>query len=63
MSLSGTRLVPGGAWRPGRHRGVLVAFAALVASILTVDLISPGPMSYFEVSFLSSGGATLALAA
>ncbi|MFQ5785091.1 MAG: ABC transporter permease [Alphaproteobacteria bacterium] len=30
---------------------------------VVIDWISPGPISYFEVSFLSSGGATLAIAA
>ena len=47
----------------GRHRGLLIAMAAFVVLFLTIDLISPGPVSYFEISFLSSGGATLALAA
>jgi ribose transport system permease protein len=31
--------------------------------LLIVDLISAGPLSYFDISFLSSGGATLALTA
>lgn len=46
-----------------RHQGMFIAVAAFAALFLTVDLISPGPVSYFEVSFMSSGGATLALAA
>ncbi|HWL67372.1 MAG TPA: ABC transporter permease [Geminicoccus sp.] len=46
-----------------RHRGLLVAFLVFVALFLVVDWISPGPFSYFELSFMSSGGATLALAA
>lgn len=50
-------------FRPGRHRGLIIATATFIALFLTVDLISPGPISYFEVSFLSGGGATLALAA
>jgi ribose transport system permease protein len=49
--------------RPGRHRGLIIATGAFVFLFLLVDMISPGPISYFEVSFLSSGGATLALAA
>jgi ribose transport system permease protein len=49
--------------RLGRSRGLLIAIAVFVALILINDLMSPGPMSYFEVSFLSSGGATLAIAA
>jgi ribose transport system permease protein len=47
----------------GRHRGLLVALGVLVALFAVTDLISAGPFSYFEVSFLSSGGATLAMAA
>ncbi|WP_191058874.1 ABC transporter permease [Geminicoccus harenae] len=46
-----------------RSRGLLVAFLVFVALFLVVDWISPGPFSYFELSFMSSGGATLALAA
>jgi ribose transport system permease protein len=46
-----------------RHRGLLIAIAVFIALILINDFMSPGRMSYFEVSFLSSGGATLAIAA
>lgn len=49
--------------RLARHQGLLIAIAVFAALFLTVDFISPGPVSYFEVSFMSSGGATLALAA
>ena len=49
--------------RLARHQGLLIAIAAFATLFLTVDLISPGPVSYFEISFMSSGGATLALAA
>ena len=38
----------------------IVVFAILLAA---VDLINANPLNYFDVSFLSSGGATLALAA
>jgi ribose transport system permease protein len=51
------------AFRFGRVRGLLIAIAVFITLILINDLMSPGPMSYFEVSFLSSGGATLAIAA
>ena len=47
----------------GRHRGLLIAVAVFVALFLTVDLITPGAFSYFEFSFMSAGGAALALAA
>jgi ribose transport system permease protein len=49
--------------RLSRHRGLLIAIAVFAALFLFADLISPGPISYFEVSYLSSGGATLAIAA
>ncbi|MHA1566190.1 MAG: ABC transporter permease [Alphaproteobacteria bacterium] len=49
--------------RLARHQGLLIAIAAFATLFLTVDFISPGPVSYFEISFMSSGGATLALAA
>jgi ribose transport system permease protein len=49
--------------RLGRHRGLLIAIGVFVILFLIVDWISPGPVSYFEISFLSSGGATLAIAA
>ena len=45
------------------HRGVLIAAAVFLILLATVDLISAGPLTYFDVSFLSSGGATSALAA
>ncbi|MBE9559025.1 MAG: ABC transporter permease [Proteobacteria bacterium] len=49
--------------RPDRHRGLLIAAGAFAFLFLLVDLISPGPVSYFEISFMSSGGAASALAA
>jgi ribose transport system permease protein len=53
------------AWRPSlaRSRGFLVALAVLVILFLIVAAITPGAFSYFELSFMSAGGATLALAA
>jgi ribose transport system permease protein len=49
--------------RLARQRGLLIAIAVFVLLFLMVDWISPGPVSYFEISFLASGGATLAIAA
>ena len=46
-----------------RHRGALIAAAVLAILLFIVDWISAGPLTYFDVSFLSSGGATSALAA
>ncbi len=46
-----------------RHRGLLVAACVLLALFLIVAAITPGAFSYFEFMTLSTGGATLALAA
>lgn len=46
-----------------RHRGLIVAYAVFIVLFLAVDLITPGAFSYFEIHFMSAGGATLALAA
>jgi Ribose/xylose/arabinose/galactoside ABC-type transport systems, permease components len=46
-----------------RHQGLLIAIAVFIVLFLVTDLISAGAFSYFEFSFLSSGGATLAIAA
>jgi ribose transport system permease protein len=46
-----------------KHRGAIVAAAVLIGLFVLIDMLSAGPFSYFEFSFMSSGGATLALAA
>lgn len=46
-----------------RSRPMLVAFAVLAVLMTLTSTISPYPLSYFDVSFLASGGATTALAA
>lgn len=46
-----------------RNRPVLVALAVLAVLLTLTSAISPYPLSYFDVSFLASGGATTALAA
>lgn len=46
-----------------RARPTLVAIGAFLVIFTILRLISPGPMSYFEFSFLAGGGATLAFAA
>ncbi|HTO85217.1 MAG TPA: ABC transporter permease [Methylomirabilota bacterium] len=65
MTDVATPLVP--RWRRsvqlGRYRGVAVAVAVFGALLLINNFMSPGGMSYFELSFLSLGGATLAIAA
>lgn len=52
-----------GAWRPGlaRHRGVLIALT--VFAILFGVVVAISGFNYFQFSFVSSGGAALALAA
>ncbi len=62
-SLPAPRPRARGSLRLGRHRGLIMAIAVFCLLFLIVDWISAGPISYFEVSFLSSGGATLAIAA
>ena len=57
------RLGPIGRLRLERHRGLIVSALVFAALFYAVAAISPFPLSYFEVSFLSSGGATLAMAA
>ncbi len=59
-----TRRPPAARWAgPAPARGLLVAVAVLLALFLIVAAITPGAFSYFELSTLSTGGATLALAA
>ena len=50
-----TRL-PRLSWQQGlaRNRRLLVAFTAFVGIVVCLDVISPGPISYFEINFLSS---------
>jgi len=59
----------GGRRRPGfgilfaRHRGLITAAIVFVLLFIVVNAISAGHLSYFDFSFMASGGATLALAA
>lgn len=46
-----------------RNSGPLTAFAVLAAMFLAVNAITPGPLTYFDISFQVSGGMPLALAA
>ncbi len=45
------------------RRSVLIAIAVFLGLLGIVDIVSTGPLSYFDISFLSSGGATSAIAA
>ena len=55
--------------RPGagvvlaRHRGLLTAIAVFIFLFVLVNAISAGHLTYFDISFMASGGATLAIAA
>lgn len=54
---------PGLGTRFARNRSLITAIVVFVILFAVVDLISAGPLTYFDISFLSSGGATLAIAA
>ncbi|MGF7158796.1 ribose transport system permease protein [Rhodoligotrophos appendicifer] len=56
------RRLPVGQWLQ-RHRGLITAIVVFIVLFLLVDGINAGPLTYFDVSFLASGGTTLALAA
>ncbi|NEJ83311.1 ABC transporter permease, partial [Rhizobium leguminosarum] len=47
----------------GRARGMVVAIIVFFGLLLLQAFISPGPISYFDISFLISGATPLALAA
>lgn len=47
----------------GQHRGLIVAISVFVLIVLGLQLVSEQSLGYFEFSYLSSGGATLALLA
>jgi ribose transport system permease protein len=46
-----------------RHRGLITAAAVFLLLFAIVNAISAGHLTYFDFSFMASGGATLALAA
>jgi ribose transport system permease protein len=47
----------------GRQRGLLIAIGAFALIVLVLFALSPHGLSYFDFSFISAGGAALALAA
>jgi ribose transport system permease protein len=49
--------------RLGRSRGLITAIVVLLVLLLVVDAVNVAPLNYFDVSFLASGGAPLAIAA
>ena len=46
-----------------RYRGLLTAMAVFALLFALVNAISAGHLSYFDISFMASGSATLAIAA
>ena len=46
-----------------RNRAALTALIVFLLLFAFVDWLSPGPMTYFDISFQASGGTALALAA
>jgi ribose transport system permease protein len=46
-----------------RHRGLLTAVAVFLLLFALVNSISAGHLTYFDISFMASGAATLAIAA
>ena len=46
-----------------RRRGLLTAVLVFLVLLVAVNLLASAPMGYFDVSYMSAGGATLALAA
>ncbi|HSU99159.1 MAG TPA: ABC transporter permease [Roseiarcus sp.] len=49
--------------RLARSRGLITAIVVFLVLLLVVDAVNTAPLSYFDVSFLASGGASLAIAA
>ncbi len=49
--------------RLARNRGLITAIVVFLALLLVVDAVNTTPLSYFDASFLASGGAPLAIAA
>lgn len=46
-----------------RHRGALIAVFVAAVLLVLIDMLGAGHLTYFDISFLASGGATLAIAA
>ncbi|RUU70839.1 ABC transporter permease, partial [Mesorhizobium sp. M2C.T.Ca.TU.009.01.2.1] len=49
--------------RIGRHRGLITAFVAFVALFAVVANLSAVPLGYYDISQMTTSGATLAIAA
>lgn len=58
-----TALAPGAWPKLARHRGLLTAIAAFLLIVSLLRALTRSGFSYFDASFMSAGGATMALAA
>lgn len=47
----------------GRSRGLLIAILVFLIAFAIVNTLSKGPFAYYDLSYMTSGGATVALAA
>ncbi len=65
ISLSETLHLPRSDWvrQIGRRRGLVVAVLSFVAMFVFLDTLNEGPVSYFEISFLTANTGPLILAA
>jgi ribose transport system permease protein len=62
-SSNGTHQRPSAGVLVARYRGLLTAIAVFLLLFALVTAISAGHLSYFDISFMASGSATLAIAA
>jgi ribose transport system permease protein len=62
-SESATTRRPGAGVLFGRHRGLITAVAVFILLFVLVNSISAGHLTYFDISFMAAGAATLAIAA
>lgn len=62
-SADGRGVMPSTGIRWGRHRGLLIAIGAFIAVVVLLEVLAQGGLTYFDFSFLSAGGAPLAISA
>ncbi len=63
ISLDTSRAAPRSRFRLARHRGPIIAVIAFMICLALVKGVSGGTLGYYELSTLSAGGTTLAIAA
>jgi len=62
-SADGPGVTPSTGIKWGRHRGLLIAIGAFIVVVGLLEMLAQGGLTYFDFSFLSSGGAPLAISA